>query len=43
MTVERRDFLRVGSVSLAALLFGACDSSGPAKAEKLLDYATKKN
>ena len=43
MTVERRDFLRVGSVSLAALLFGACDSQGPAKAGKLLDYATKKN
>ncbi len=43
MTVPRRDFLRVGSASLAALLFGACDSQGPAKAARLLDYATKKN
>jgi DMSO/TMAO reductase YedYZ molybdopterin-dependent catalytic subunit len=43
VTVPRRDFLRVGSVSLAAILFGACDSQGPEKATRLLDYATKKN
>jgi DMSO/TMAO reductase YedYZ molybdopterin-dependent catalytic subunit len=43
MTFDRRDFLRVGSASLSAMLLGACDAQGPASAQKLLDYAEKKN
>ena len=43
MSVDRRDFLRAGGVSLAALLFGGCDSEGPQKAQRLLDYAERKN
>ena len=41
--VHRRDFLRTGTVSVAALLFGACDSQGPDKADRLLKYAERKN
>jgi DMSO/TMAO reductase YedYZ molybdopterin-dependent catalytic subunit len=41
--MDRRDFLRFGGASLSAMLFGACDSQGPAGAQKLLDYAEKKN
>lgn len=40
---DRRDFLAAGGASLATLLLGACDSQGPAKAERLLDYAARKN
>lgn len=43
MSVDRRDFLRAGSASLAAMLFGACDSEGPQRAQKLLQYAERKN
>lgn len=47
MSFDRRDFIRVGgaslSASLTALLFGACNSEGPARAQKLLAYAEKKN
>lgn len=43
MSFHRRDFLRAGGASLSALLLGACDSQGPDSAQKLLDYAAKKN
>jgi len=43
MSFDRRDFIRYGGVTLSAALFGACDSSGPDSAEKLLKYAEKKN
>ena len=43
MTFDRRDFLRVGGVSIAGALFGACDSHGPEKAGRLLAYAARKN
>jgi len=43
MSLDRRDFLRYGGASLSAMLFGACDSQGPARAQKLLDYAERKN
>jgi DMSO/TMAO reductase YedYZ molybdopterin-dependent catalytic subunit len=40
---RRREFLRLGGASVAALLFGACDSEGPEKADRLLKYAERKN
>ncbi|MFI5233808.1 MAG: molybdopterin-dependent oxidoreductase [Gemmatimonadales bacterium] len=43
MSFDRRRFLRVGGASLSAALFGACSSEGPDRAQKLLDYAAKKN
>jgi DMSO/TMAO reductase YedYZ molybdopterin-dependent catalytic subunit len=43
MSLDRRDFIRFGGTSLSAMLFGACDSQGPDRAQKLLDYAERKN
>lgn len=43
MSFDRRDFIRFGGASLSAMLFGACDSQGPDRAQKLLDYAERKN
>ena len=43
MKFDRRDFIRFGGASLSAMLFGACDSQGPERAQKLLDYAERKN
>lgn len=43
MTVDRRDFIRVGTASLAGALLGACDSHGPEKAGPLLDFAEREN
>jgi DMSO/TMAO reductase YedYZ molybdopterin-dependent catalytic subunit len=43
MNVDRRDFIRVGSVSLATALLGACDSAGPDKAAPVLDFAEREN
>jgi DMSO/TMAO reductase YedYZ molybdopterin-dependent catalytic subunit len=43
MRHDRRDFLRIGGASLGAMLFGACDLQGPEKAQRLLDYAERKN
>lgn len=40
---DRREFLRAAGLSTAALALGACNSRGPAEAEKLLRYATRKN
>ena len=39
---HRRDFLTIGGASLTAMLFG-CDSEGPEKAQRLLEYAARKN
>jgi DMSO/TMAO reductase YedYZ molybdopterin-dependent catalytic subunit len=43
MKFDRRDFIRFGGASLSAMLFGACDSQGPGRAQKLLEYAERKN
>jgi DMSO/TMAO reductase YedYZ molybdopterin-dependent catalytic subunit len=43
MRFDRREFVRAGGASIAAMLFGACDSEGPRKAAKLLEYAERKN
>jgi DMSO/TMAO reductase YedYZ molybdopterin-dependent catalytic subunit len=43
MTFDRRDFIRFGGTSLGAALLSACDSQGPERAKKLLDYAERKN
>ena len=43
MTFDRRGFLRAGGASLAGAVLGACDSSGPEKADRLLAYAARKN
>lgn len=43
MKFDRRDFIRFGGASLSAALFGACDSQGPDRAQRLLDYAERKN
>jgi DMSO/TMAO reductase YedYZ molybdopterin-dependent catalytic subunit len=43
MTFDRRDFIRLGGASLSAALLGACGSEGPDRAQKLLDYAARKN
>lgn len=40
--LDRRRFLAAGGASLAAFL-AACNSGGPAKAERLLRYAERKN
>ena len=41
--IDRRRFLALGGGSLAATLLAACDSRGPASAERLLRYAERKN
>ena len=41
--IDRRDFIRFGGASLSAALLAACGSEGPERAQKLLDYAAKKN
>ena len=41
--VSRRGFLRAGSTSLAMALLAGCDSKGPDSAQKLLDFATRRN
>src|SRR5262249_26690214 len=43
MSFDRRDFLRLGGASIASILFGACDSQGPRKAQRLLAYMERKN
>jgi DMSO/TMAO reductase YedYZ molybdopterin-dependent catalytic subunit len=44
---DRREFLRAGGATLSAalsgILFGACGWEGPDSAQKLLDYAERKN
>jgi DMSO/TMAO reductase YedYZ molybdopterin-dependent catalytic subunit len=41
--IDRRRFLAVGGGSVAAALLAACNSKGPASAERLLRYAERKN
>ncbi len=41
--IDRRDFIKLGGASLSAALVAACGSEGPDRAQKLLDYAAKKN
>lgn len=43
MSVDRREFLRWSGLSAAGLILGACDSGGPEKAERLLDFAARRN
>lgn len=40
---DRRQFLRTGGVSLAALALGACNSAGPKQAKALLKFAAEQN
>jgi len=43
MPIDRRDFLRAGSLALAAAALEACDSRGPRSASKLLAFAERRN
>lgn len=43
MTIDRRKFLTITGSSVAASILAACNSRGPQSAEKLLNYAEKKN
>lgn len=40
---DRREFFRAAGLSTAALALAACNSRGPASADKLLRYATRRN
>ncbi len=42
MKIDRRDFLAMGGTLLSSTLLG-CNSKGPRSAERLLDYAERKN
>lgn len=41
--IDRRAFFKTSASSLALAWLAACDSAGPAKAERALAYATRKN
>ncbi|MDQ6611626.1 MAG: hypothetical protein M3Y64_04265, partial [Gemmatimonadota bacterium] len=41
--LDRRDFLRLGTVTLGGVLLGACNSTGPAWADRWLNTAEKQN
>jgi DMSO/TMAO reductase YedYZ molybdopterin-dependent catalytic subunit len=41
--IDRRRFLAAGGTALAALVAAACDSRGPASAQRILDFAMEKN
>jgi DMSO/TMAO reductase YedYZ molybdopterin-dependent catalytic subunit len=43
MTVDRRDFLKAGAFAIAAAVLDACDSEGPRSAQRLLQFAERKN
>jgi DMSO/TMAO reductase YedYZ molybdopterin-dependent catalytic subunit len=43
MTIDRRKFLTITGSSLSAAILASCNSRGPKSAEKLLNYAEKKN
>lgn len=43
MTIDRRKFLGITGASVAASILAACDSRGPKSADRLLNYAEKKN
>lgn len=41
--LDRREFLRAAGLTTAALALGACNSRGPQDAQRLLQYAERKN
>ena len=41
--LDRRAFLRLSTMTIGATILGACNSSGPKSAEKLLTFATRQN
>ncbi len=43
MTIDRRKFLTITGSSVAAGILAACNSRGPKSAERLLNYAERKN
>ena len=43
MTIDRRKFLTITGSSLSAAILASCDSRGPNSAERLLNYAERKN
>lgn len=43
MTIDRRKFLAITGSSVAASIVAACNSRGPKSAERLLNYAERKN
>ena len=43
MTIDRRKFLTITGSSLSAAILASCDSRGPHSAERLLNYAERKN
>jgi DMSO/TMAO reductase YedYZ molybdopterin-dependent catalytic subunit len=43
MTIDRRKFLTITGSSLSAAILASCNSRGPKSAQKLLNYAEKKN
>ncbi len=43
MTIDRRKFLTITGSSVAASILAACNSRGPKSAEKLVNYAERKN
>lgn len=43
MTIDRRKFLGITGASVAASILAACDSRGPKSADRLLNYAERKN
>jgi DMSO/TMAO reductase YedYZ molybdopterin-dependent catalytic subunit len=43
MTLDRRKFLTITGSSLSAAILASCNSRGPKSAQKLLNYAEKKN
>ena len=43
MTNDRREFLRLAGLAVAAAALEACNSDGPKSAQKLLAFAERKN
>ena len=43
MTNDRREFLRLAGLAVAAAALDACNSDGPKSAQKLLAFAERKN
>ena len=43
MTIDRRDFLTLSGSALYAAILASCNSKGPRSAQRLLNYAERKN
>ncbi len=43
MTIDRRKFLTITGSSISAAILAGCDSRGPRSADRLLNYAERKN